>query len=121
MRQTLVRRLSRDSSVCICGPSHNDRARCGLVVHEWEQPLKPSVPRNYFQPLDFRVNRAGDVGLLSGAGSGSFDKPEFSSRPADRRYAASRVVRVRIDPASLLVLVWWADRIGSDKTKRVQI
>jgi hypothetical protein len=23
--------------------------------------LKPSVPRNYFQPLDFRVNRAGNI------------------------------------------------------------
>src|SRR5438876_320994 len=32
-----------------------------------------SLMFHYFQPLDFRVNRAGNVGWLSGAGSESLD------------------------------------------------
>jgi hypothetical protein len=60
-----------------------------------EQPLKPSVPRNYFQPLDFRVNRAGNVGLLSGAGFGSFDKPLISrSSSSSLGRPASAMLRV---------------------------
>jgi hypothetical protein len=60
-----------------------------------EQSLKPSVLRNYFQPLDFRVNRAGNVGLLSGAGSGSFDKPLISrSSSSSLGRPASPMLRV---------------------------
>jgi hypothetical protein len=38
--QPPVRRPSRDSNVCICGPSRNDRAGCAPVVHWSEQSLK---------------------------------------------------------------------------------
>jgi hypothetical protein len=39
-RQLPVRRPYRDSNVCICGPSRNDRAGCAPVVHWSEQSLK---------------------------------------------------------------------------------
>ena len=39
-RHPPVRRPSRDSNVCTCGPSRNDRAGCAPVVHWSEQSLK---------------------------------------------------------------------------------
>jgi hypothetical protein len=42
-----------------------------LLVCLWY--LRVAAPAAYFQPLGFRVNRAGNAGLLSGAGSGSPD------------------------------------------------
>ena len=44
VRQPRVRRPSRDSNVCICGPSRNDKAGCAPVVHWSEQSLIKSVP-----------------------------------------------------------------------------
>src|SRR5205809_4012959 len=40
VRQPPVRCPSRDSSVCIFGPSRNDRAGCAPVVHWSEHSLK---------------------------------------------------------------------------------
>jgi len=42
-----------------------------LLVCLWY--LRAADPAGYFQPLGFRVNRAGNAGLLSGTGSGSPD------------------------------------------------
>lgn len=49
VRQPPVRRPSRDSNVCIFGPSRNDRAGCAQVVRWSEQSLTKSVP--YQLPL----------------------------------------------------------------------
>jgi len=65
-----------------------------LLVCLWY--LRVAVPVAYFQPLGFRVNRAGNAGLLSGAASGSPDASLISrSRSASLGRPASWSTNIR--------------------------
>jgi hypothetical protein len=65
-----------------------------LLVCLWY--LRVADPAVYFQPLGFRVNRAGKAGLLSGAGSGSPDASLIScSRSASLGRPASWSTNIR--------------------------
>jgi hypothetical protein len=79
-------RPSRDSSVCICGPSRNDRARCAPVVHWSEQSLKEctvsGVHTSSYGPAITTVARSGSRRRRAAALASS--SVTASSRPGRR-------------------------------------